>query len=220
MKNRLLFLTTLLMLLISESYSQKINNWDMTQNDKKVARKFTNNFFLSGGITPLLSYYRFKANDVQHKYFDVFNIEVGLRYNVFNYRDFLSVSVVTYPNFGLNTDSYISGILFSVPIGVDFNMYNNSTYNNINKVGFSVGAGRAFNFGIDSFSEQTTYIRGVVRYNKYARKFSKKHKESSKLINGYFGFQYGFNSAFELDSGTKIKDYSNFKILIGRTFGL
>lgn len=215
-------LSLLTCLTFSEIYhAQKIDNWEKSPRDKVVSRKFSNNFFLSGGISPFLSFYKYQINGFRTDDFELINFEVGLRYNVFNFHDFFSVSVSSYPNLGFNANSRISGMISSFPIGLDINLFNNSTYNNINKIGCSVGAGRSFNFGTNGYAVQTNYLRGVIRYNKYARKFSKKHKEKSKLINGYFGAEYSFtNSSFTLGNDDHVTSMTNFKILIGRTFGL
>jgi hypothetical protein len=220
-----IIIATLLLALVPSLnlYSQKVDSWEKSAKDKKATRKFSNNFFMSGGITPFLGFhkYTFESSNGEDPYnrsdFGIIRGELGFRYNVFNYKDFLSISVSAYPEASLRTGEVAINAL-SFPIGIDVNLFNSSTYNNIDKAGLSIGFGRNFDFGPD-YRLQSNYLRGVVRYDKYSRKFKKGMAMESKLISGYFGVDFLFAGAQEFGEKDLI-NYRGFQIVLGRTFGL
>lgn len=226
MTNRFRQISILLLFIFiapSSLFSQT-DKWVKNEKDKETSKKFSNNFYLSGGITPFLNFIKVDEkqsdNSIITKYDDaIVNLEIGARYNVFKFKDFFSVGVSTYPSIELGASTPGLSTIFKVPLGVDLNLFNSSTYNNISKLGLSIGAGRTFNFGLDGFNMQSTYIRPVIRYNKYVRKFNRKSKYTSKLKSGYFGIVWSFgNTLYQYNNYYTITGVNEFRIVLGRTF--
>jgi hypothetical protein len=208
---------------VGVSQAQKIESWEKTRSDKVESRKFKNNFYMTRSVFfANLNTVNFRVSSeavnnqvssISNKYtrgnFLYLNAELGFKYKLYKFKDFFSVAVVTYPNILL--DRRFDQVL---PFGIEVAMFNSSTYNNTNKVGFSMAFGKELGRNTD-YNFFNNFVRMTLNYNKYKRKL----KGGTKMVKGFFGFHYGFgdNGSFE-NKFVTFTDRKEFRIVIGRTF--
>jgi hypothetical protein len=240
MKQKILLLLLLILTISkSEINAQKYKgNWEKTEEDKKESKKFLNNFFISAGFSPFISLHKYSYIDtymdgadviesVETKSaFSVLDIELNLRYNLFNHHDNFSISTTFSPSFALIGDG-ASSVGINTPIGIDFNFFNHSTFNNIDNLGFSISGGLIrHNFVADkgealasNFKWNDLFGRFTFKYRKYKASFSTNYKPN-KYYYSYFAIQYGSsNQTLTMTNGTESTNkFNHFKIVFGKIF--
>lgn len=117
--------------------SQKI-----TEEEKLERKKFKNNFFTQRGFSVLSEYFGVYAKDelFSAEFVSLISYTHEFRYNLLNYKDFLSLSSSVPLSAGIYIGQY-NGVGLKLPLCFDLNFFLNSTYNNIDQVGFYVGGG-------------------------------------------------------------------------------
>ncbi|MFI5204092.1 MAG: hypothetical protein ACHQF2_06310 [Flavobacteriales bacterium] len=219
---------------VPEATGQRVVSWKKSEVDRKECRRIRNNIFLSVGFTPIFG-------EVVHPYTTVFKSdgieieelkefwgmqliagEIDLRYNVFNFRDYFSISPTVKPCISFVAGNTMRPFFF-LPVGADFNLWNHSTFNNINNFGLTIGTGIQYVFSkvedeypytTEPFKYHEYYGRILFKYRRY------KHYEISQKVRnhyGYFGFQYAYSpEKITLTSGSVYTGANHsFKLILG-----
>jgi hypothetical protein len=235
----LLFIAILLSIEVS---SQRIENgWKKTPEDRKESRKIGNNIYFSAGFTPIFSIYKYRykyfyedglnlveeLSDPQKSHARI-ELEVNIRYNLFNFRDFFSISATFLPAISFHNGG-IGTVYWNKPVSLDLNFYNHSTFNNINNLGFSISGG-VQNHKIDVKSSPLFHTIQDLKWRDYFGRISikfRKYKSTQsikfnprKYYYSYFALQYGFsNQTISINTGETTTDkFTHFKIVFGKIF--
>lgn len=185
-------------------------DYTKTKEERKAGRAFRNNFFRQRGFSSLLdvliapprfrpviefeqglpvSYDQLLTRD---SYLTLLGYTYELRYNLWNHRDFLSISAGTpmSMSFSVNVSGNSGGFMHAkVPLLLDVNLFAHSTYNNISDYGFFAGFGPQVVAGtILGGQQQQLWTEWLVRVGA-------KHSIFGHL--SYISLEYGFSGQEE-----------------------
>ncbi|HIE84910.1 MAG TPA: hypothetical protein EYQ00_14200 [Dehalococcoidia bacterium] len=174
-----------LLLLSSPVFAQeKEYDYKKTAEERKRGRAFKNNFFTQSSrtyFTHLIeSPYTIQTNidrdgemyqeSYNESHFALFDYAFETRYNLFNFRDYLSVSTSVPVQLALTVPWQSSGGVghLILPVYLDLNLFAHSTYNSIDNIGFFAGVGKQQVWGTLLGGEHQSWnelvFRGGVKY--------------------------------------------------------
>lgn len=144
----------------------------------------------------------------------LFGLVYELKFNLFDIRDYFSVSI--------NSPLTIGGSVISgqkdgfghmvLPAMLDFNFFNHSTFNNINKLGLHFGGGKQLGIAPLLGESSTNWLDTVIRLG---------IKFPYKGSNSYLNLTYGFGEKISYQGRTREKQFRNqyIKLSGGRLIG-
>jgi len=219
--------------------AQSVGTWEKTKEDKKEMRRFKNNYYHALTFVPFSGWVNYSIPPVTTNGYDpqviseirawtFFSLGYQARYNLYNYRDWFSVSLSAEPywdivsrrSFGSasgSEDSNKKGVF----LGVDLNIGHQSTFNNLNDRGLSVSGGLHFNKVADYPGTRAFFGRLTYRYVKYKASLWKAMKDDvdpHRQVSRSIGFQIGYGD----DNGKPGVPYNTateFRLILTRVFG-
>ncbi|MEQ9186507.1 MAG: hypothetical protein RLP15_02160 [Cryomorphaceae bacterium] len=226
-----------LLLSVTSTSAQRVATWEKSSEDKKELKKFGNNYFHAITFVPMTGLTHYTVDPIPSEGFGAepstrlaawtfFSLGYQARYNLLNHRDRFSISVsaepywdiVSRPSFesqGGSEDSNKKGIF----LGVDLNLWNHSTFNNLDDRGMSLSAGLHLNKVARYPSTRAGFARITYKYVRYKRSFfSVSSVDPNKQVFRFIALQVGYGG----DSGKADVPYNaalEYRLILARIIG-
>lgn len=222
---------------VTSTSAQRVATWKKSTKDKQEVKKFGNNYFHAITFVPLTGLTHYEVDPMPRDdwgwepitrltAWTFFSLGYQARYNVLNHRDWFSISVsaepywdiVSRPSFesqGGSEDSNKKGVF----LGIDLNLWNHSTFNNLDDRGLSLSAGLHLNKVARYPSTRAGFARITYKYVKYKRSFfNLSSVDPNKQVFRFIAFQVGYRG----DSGKDDVPYNSafeYRLILARIIG-